>query len=82
MDFSEAIRETREGIFLALNRSGLPIDAMDLLLGDIRAEIHDAAETQYRMLIDQRKKAAEIKPEAKEQKEEETKPEAKEQKAE
>lgn len=44
---SKAIRDTRDKIAEVLNNSGLPIDVMDLLMGEIKLSIHQQAEQMY-----------------------------------
>lgn len=44
---SVAIRETRDGIVEILNRSGLPIDIMDMMLMQIQSSVHMQAEQEY-----------------------------------
>lgn len=45
--FSVKLRETRDSILQTLNNSGLPIDVMDMLLGEIRTVVHAQAEQEY-----------------------------------
>ena len=45
--FGVATRETREKLFNVLNESGLPIDAIDMLLGEMKMGIHAQAEQEY-----------------------------------
>lgn len=53
--FGVALRETREKIIETLNTSGLPIDAMDMLLGEIRAVVHGQAEQEYMIEMQKQK---------------------------
>lgn len=45
--FSIALRETRDRIVETLNSSGLPIDALDMVLGEIKMIVHAQAEQEY-----------------------------------
>ena len=54
MEFAEAVRNTREQIVRILNTSGLPIDAMDLLIGEIKTIVHAQAENDYMQLMQKR----------------------------
>lgn len=45
--FSVALRETRDKIVEILNSSGLPIDALDMLLIQIQTAVHTQAEQEY-----------------------------------
>ena len=49
--FCIALRETREKIITVLNGSGLPIDVMDMLLGDIKMSVHAQAESEYQTAL-------------------------------
>ena len=44
---SIAIRETRDSIIDKLNGSGLPIDVLDMVLGEIKMVVHAQAEQEY-----------------------------------
>ena len=50
-DFSEAVRDTKAAIFQVLNASGLPLDAQDLLLCEIKLIVHSQAEETYNELL-------------------------------
>ena len=45
--FSVVIRETREQVIKVLNESGLPIDAIDMMLGELKTVVHAQAESEY-----------------------------------
>lgn len=45
--FSIALRETREKLVEILNASGLPIDVIDMVLGEIRTVVHAQAEQEH-----------------------------------
>ena len=53
MDFSQALRLTKAKITQALNESGLPIDAMDMMLGEIKLIVHTQAEAEYAAMMQQ-----------------------------
>ena len=45
--FCIGVRETRGNIIKVLNESGLPLDVMDMLLGEIKSVVHAQAEAEY-----------------------------------
>ena len=45
--FSIALRETRRKLVDVLNNSGLPIDVMDMVVGDLARVVHQQAESDY-----------------------------------
>lgn len=45
--FSVSFRETKEKIVDVLNGSGLPIDVLDMVLGEIKMVVHAQAEQEY-----------------------------------
>ena len=47
MRISVAIRKTREEIYETLNRYGIPIDVMDMLMNEIGRNVHKQAEEAY-----------------------------------
>ena len=47
--FSMRLRETREQLMSTINASGLPIDVIDLMLGELKNVAHLQAENAYQM---------------------------------
>ena len=45
--FSVSFRETKDKIVDVLNGSGLPIDVLDMVLGEIKMVVHAQAEQEY-----------------------------------
>ena len=45
--FGVVLRETRDKLVETLNASGLPIDAIDMLLGELKLTVHAQAEQEY-----------------------------------
>lgn len=45
--FCIGVRETRGNIIKALNESGLPLDVIDMMLGEIKNVVHAQAEAEY-----------------------------------
>lgn len=45
--FCIGLRETRNKLVMDLNESGLPIDVMDMLVGELKVIIHEQAEREY-----------------------------------
>lgn len=45
--FSVSVRETKEKIVAVLNASGLPIDVLDMVIGEIKLVVHTQAEQEY-----------------------------------
>lgn len=45
--FAIAYREIKTKIIEVINESGLPLDAIDLILGEIKSVVHSQAETEY-----------------------------------
>lgn len=62
--FGTAIRETRDALIKVLNESNLPIDVMDMLLGEIKINVHAQAEQEY--MMEMAKQQEKAKPEKKE----------------
>lgn len=47
--FCIGIRETKEKLLAVLNQSGMPIDVMDMMLGELKGIVHAQAEAEYQM---------------------------------
>ena len=47
VSISIAIRQTKKNIVEILNKSGLPIDVIDMLLGELKEIVHTQAESEY-----------------------------------
>lgn len=45
--FSVSFRETKDKLVDVLNGSGLPIDVLDMVLGEIKMVVHAQAEQEY-----------------------------------
>ena len=60
MQLGRSIRNTREAIIGILNSSGLPIDVMELILGDVKATVHEQAERELLAAEEQEKAQAMI----------------------
>ena len=56
---SIAIRETRDIIIDKLNGSGLPIDVLDMILGEIKMAAHTQAEQEYAKQLEAYRKEVE-----------------------
>lgn len=49
--FCIGLRETRNKLVKDLNESGLPIDVMDMLVGELKMIIHEQAEKEYQEVL-------------------------------
>ena len=56
--FSVGLRETRDKLVKVLNESGLPIDVMDMMLGELKNTVHAQAEAEYQMELAKAEQAA------------------------
>ena len=57
--FSVSFRETKDKIVDVLNGSGLPIDVLDMVLGEIKMVVHAQAEQEYAKHIEAYRKEVE-----------------------
>ena len=63
--FRRVVRETKQQIIDAMNASGLPIDVMDMMLGELHNVVHAQAEAEYQqemMQIQNQKVEAQAEP--------------------
>ena len=51
--FGMALRQTQEAIVNAINSSGLPLDAINLMLGEIRSAVSQQAQIEYQKELKQ-----------------------------
>ena len=57
--FSVSFRETKDKIVDVLNGSGLPIDVLDMILGEIKMVVHTQAEQEYAKQLEAYRKEVE-----------------------
>ena len=57
--FGVVLRETKNKLVETMNASGLPIDAIDMLLGELKLAVHAQAEAEYQAEIAQPKESGE-----------------------